>query len=98
MPTNQPSSAPQNEAPRPTDDLSAAAVLHDDALDQPAGGGGLGTGAGLGGDAAGRTGAASPNSPIAADLPHEGGDRQAEAEARLLATAGNPPETGHMSQ
>ena len=94
MPTDQPSSAPQADAPQPTDELTAAAVLHDDTLDQPAGGGGLG-GAGAG---AGRlaTGAASPNSPIDAPVPHDGADPAAEARTQALSNA--PAEPGHGSR
>lgn len=96
MPTNQPSSAPQDDAPVPTDDLTAVSVLHDESLDQPAGGGGLG-----GASAAARTGttgAASPNSPIDAALPHDGGDGQVESEARRQATSNAPSEPGHDSR
>ena len=99
MPDNQPSSAPQMDAPQPSDDLTAAAVLRDDALAGTPGGGGLGAAAGpLGGDAAGQMGAATPNSPIDPQLPHEAGQTRAEAEARLLATDGGTPEPGHTSQ
>lgn len=89
MPTEQPNSAALNDAPQPSDDLTAAAVLHDDALDGQAGGGGMGgadAGAPVGGDAAGRTGAATPNSPIDAQLPHDGGNGLAQAEALERAT------------
>lgn len=99
MPTNQPSSAPQGDAPRPTDDLTAAAVLHDDTLDLQPGGGGLGTAnPPRGGDAAGRTGAATPNSPIDAPVPHDASDAQIEAEARAQSVAGGATEPGHSSQ
>lgn len=97
MPTNQPSSAPQDDAPRPTDDLTAAAVLHDEALDQPAGGGGLG-GASAATAEVGTAGAATRNSPIDAPTPHDGGDAKAEAEARLLSTSSDPREPGHTSR
>lgn len=93
MPSNQPSSAPIDDAPKPTDDLTAAAVLRDDALDRPAGGGGLGTP--IARDA---SGAASPNSPVDAPVPHEGGDALAGAEARRLSTSSAPAEPGHGSQ
>ena len=69
MPTNQPSSAPQADAPQPTDDLTAAAVLHDDATDRPAGGGALGIGAGV----MGQVGAETPNAPISSDLARDSG-------------------------
>ena len=99
MPTNQPSSAPQADAPQPTDDLTAAAVLHDDALDRQPGGGGLGApNAPIGGDAAGRTGATTPNSPIDAPAPHDVGNAQIEAEARAGSVGGDAPEPGHTSQ
>ena len=59
MPADQPSNAPQKDAPQPHDDLTAAAVLSDDSLDQPAGGGGMGRRNGpVGADAAGQTGGA----------------------------------------
>ena len=96
MPTNQPSSAPQDAAPQPADDLTAAAVLHDDALDQPAGGGGLG-----GASAAaslGQAGAATPNSPSEAPTPHDGGDAKVESEARLTSASSAPVEPGHASR
>ena len=101
MPTNEPSSAPQNEQPQPTDDLSAAAVLHDESLDQPAGGGGLrgaDASADLGGDAAGKVGAATPNSPISTLTPHDGGEVKAAAEARARSVASAPAEPGHTSR
>lgn len=100
MPTEQPSSAPQNDRPQPTDDLNAPAVLHDDAMDQPAGGGGLGgadASANVGGDTAGKTGAATPNSPIDARLPHGAGDEDA-AETRSQAVTSDPIEPGHGSR
>ena len=96
MPTNQPSSAPQNTAPEPTDDLTAAAVLHDEQLDEPAGGGGLGGASAAAG--IGRAGAATPNSPIDVPTPHDGGHGKAESEARLLSTSGSPVEAAHMSR
>lgn len=86
MATDQPSSTPQADAPRPTEELTAAQVLRDDSAGQPD------AGAGLGG------GAAAPNSPIDADLPHDGGSAQAEQEARLLSTSGGPAEPGHTTQ
>lgn len=98
MPTGQPSSAPTGHAPAFRDDLTAAAVLHDDALDRPAGGGGLGTAAPM----TGAAGAAMPNSPIDApvpqSVPHDGGDAKAAAEARAQAVTNAPPEPGHMSR
>lgn len=96
MPTNQPSSAPQADAPRQTDDLNAPAVLHDEQLDMPAGGGGLG-GAAAATDL-GDTGAATRNSPIDAPTPHGGGDGKAEAEARRLSVDAAPAEPGHASR
>jgi len=42
MPSDDPSNAQPGDAPRPTEDLSAAAVLSDDAMDARPGGGGLG--------------------------------------------------------
>lgn len=96
MPTDQPSSAPQADAPQPTDDLTAAAVLHDEALDRPPGGGGLG-GASAAAEV-GQAGAASPNSPIDAPTPHSNGDARAAAEARRLATGEGSAEPGHASR
>lgn len=92
MPTEQPSSAPQADAPQPTDDLTAAAVLRDPSFDRPVGGGGLGAAA-----APIVAGAAAANSPVDAALPHDGGTALAEAEARQLAAAAAPPEPGHTS-
>lgn len=91
MPTGQPSNADTGDTPqarqgdaREAD--TAGAVLSDDALDDAPGGGGL-MGAGAGGPEAGtargQAGAATPNSPIDAALPHDGGDAIAEAEARV---------------
>lgn len=99
MPTNQPSSAAQGDMPHMTDDLTAAAVLHDDLLDRQPGGGGLGTSGGpVGGDAAGRSGAATPNSPIDAPVPHDTGSAQVEAEARAEVVEGAAQEPGHLSR
>ena len=96
MPTDQPSSAPQKDAPHPIDDLNAPALLHDDALDQPAGGGGLGgAGAGAGPQV---SGAASPNSPIDAELPHDAGSVDAAAEARTQALGDTPADPGNSSR
>ena len=96
MSTDQPSSAPQADAPKLRDDATAAAVLHDDALDQPAGGGGLGGPSAA--SAPGPAGAATPNSPIDARVPHGGGDAKAEGEARVQAAAAPPAEPGHGSR
>lgn len=95
MPTDQPSSAPQADAPAPTEELTAAAVLHDERPDMPAGGGGLG---GASASASvGQSGAATRNSPIDAPTPHGGGDAKAESEARRQAVDNTPPEPGHDS-
>ena len=93
MPTNQPSSAPQADAPQPTDDLSAAAVLHDEAMDRPTGGGALGAGAGV----TGQVGAETPNAPISSGLARDS-DAKAEAEARTRAVGSGPAEPGHSSR
>lgn len=77
MPTEQPSSAPDDIAPRDQD--TAAGVLRDAALDTGPGGGGLGPrSATTGGDPHGT----APNAPIDTGLPAE----NAEVEARLQAT------------
>lgn len=99
MPTDQPSNAPNGDAPEPRDGESAAAVLSDDRMnDQPGGGGLMGAGAGSpdAGSAEGKAGAATPNSPIDAQLPAgtEGGDGLAEAEARTRSLGDEPNERG----
>lgn len=96
MPTNQPSSAPQADAPQPMEELTAAAVLHDGQLDQPAGGGGLGGASAAAG--AERAGAATPNSPIEAETPHDGGEGKAEDEVKVLSASTAPVEPGHASR
>ena len=98
MPDSQPSSAPTGTTPEPRDDLTAASLLRDDALERPAGGGGLGSGAALAGDGAGQSGAASPNSPIDVAVHHEGSDAQATAEARSQAVVNDAREPGHLSR
>ena len=97
MPSNEPTSA-STDTPQMKDDLTAAAVLRDDSLDRPAGGGGLGSVSGEGGAKPMAAGAAAPNSPVNAALPHDGGEALAEAEARKQAVANDPPEPGHTSQ
>lgn len=95
MPTGQPSNADTGSRPEPKDADTAAAVLSDDRLDDAPGGGGLmgpGSGEPLAGTAEGRAGAATPGSPIDAGLPHDGGDGQAEAEARTRALGDEPSE------
>lgn len=93
MPTEQPSSAPDQDradgGPRPNDRVTPAVALRDDATDQDMGGGGL-LGANAddpdAGTAMGDAGAATPNSPIDAELPLEGGgERLAEKEAQTRA-------------
>lgn len=95
MPTNASTNADPGSAPELKDQDTAAAVLSDDRMDDLPGGGGL-MGAGAGGahvgSAEGRAGAATPNSPIDAELPHDGGDGQAEAEARTRALGDEPAE------
>ena len=98
MPDSQPSSAPTGSTPEPRDDLTAATLLRDDALERPAGIGGLGSGAALADDGAGQTGAASPNSPIDVAVPNEGSDAQVAAEARSQAVVNDPPDPGHSSR
>ena len=93
MPTGQPSNADLGSSPELKEQDTAAAVLSDDRLDDAPGGGGM-MGAGAGGahagSAEGRAGAATPNSPIDAQLPHGSGDGQAEAEARTRALGDEP--------
>jgi hypothetical protein len=94
MPTNQPNNAPADDTPALKDQDNAAAVLSDDRLDDAPGGGGLmGAGAGspLAGTAAGKAGAATPNSPIDAHLPHGGGEEKAEREAQTRSLGDDAP-------
>lgn len=95
MPTGQPSNAPTDAAPSPREETSVASVMNDDRMDDAPGGGGLmGAGAGgpLSGDALGQAGAATPNAPIDAELPHDSGDAGASDEARTLAANAGPAE------
>lgn len=88
MPTSEPSNAPNDIEPKARTGDTAAAVLSDDRLDDAPGGGGLmGASAGgqLAGTALGKAGAATPNSPIDAKAPHDGGEAQAEKEAQARA-------------
>lgn len=82
MPTDQPSAAPDDLQPR--EEATAAAVLHDDALNQPPGGGGLG-GASAGGQGPVPAGTA-PNAPIDVAVPAGATDAgtppSADAQAR----------------
>ena len=82
MPTDQPSAAPDDLAPR--EEATAANVLHDDTLDQRPGGGGLG-GASAGGQPAAPAGTA-PNAPIDVAVPSAASDGgtapSVEAQAR----------------
>ena len=92
MPTNQPTSAPDT-APTPNDQETAAKVIHDDALDTPPGGGGLGgvsAADALGGSARTPLGT-SPNAPIDTSV-SAGTDEQAEAESRVEASQADPAE------
>ena len=82
MPTDQPNNAPDELEPR--DDPTAAAVLHDETLDQPPGGGGLG-GAAAGGGGAAPAGTA-PNAPIDVPVPGDSTD------------AGTPPSVGAQAR
>jgi len=97
MPTDQPNNAPKGDVPQPRDGDNAAAVLSDDRLDDAPGGGGL-MGAGAGGaeagSAQGRAGAATPNSPIDAHLPHDGGEGMADDEARTRSLDDEQDERG----
>ena len=97
MPTEQPTNAPQGEAPQLRDADTPAAVMSDDRLDDAPGGGGLmgaGAGGSQAGSAEGRAGAATPNSPIDAHLPHDGGDDLAQEEARTRSLDDEPNERG----
>ena len=82
MPTDQPSSAPDDLAPR--DETSVGTVLSDDATDQPPGGGGL-RGPAAGGQGAAPAGTA-PNAPIDVAVPagasDDGTAPSADAQAR----------------
>ena len=92
MPTEQPTSAP-DMAPQPNDRETAAKVLHDDSLDTPAGGGGLGGASAadpLGGSARTPSGTA-PNAPIDVGIDGDS-DAAAAAEARVQASQADPVE------
>lgn len=94
MPTQQPSSAP-DDAPRPHDADTPARVLSDPAGDAIPGGGGLGGAAAadpLGGSGRTPTGTA-PNAPIDVPVPHSGSDAAGEAEARVRASVTDVSET-----
>jgi hypothetical protein len=95
MPTEQPSNAPQADAPKPTDDLNAAAVLADDSLDRTPGGGGLGGAKAADPQAgtAGGAGGTAPNSVGDTGLA-AAGDPEAEARAQAAETM---PSTGGRS-
>lgn len=84
MSNNQPSSASAADAPQMKDDLTAAAVLHDDSAGQPAN--------------AVMAGAAAPNSPVDAHLPRDAANGLAASEARQQAVSSNPPEPNHSSR
>ena len=93
MPTEQPSNAPDQV--EPNDDLSAARVLSDDALDTTPGGGGLGGASAadpLGGSARGGGGQA-PDTPFETAT-GSGGDPVREAQRRSIETT---PSTGGRS-
>ncbi|SFP72822.1 hypothetical protein [Sphingomonas rubra] len=93
MPTEQPNNQPTDTAPQPLDGESAAAVLSDGRMDDAPGGGGLmvaGAGGADAGTAMGKAGAATPNSPIDAELPHGGGEELAEKEAQTRALGDEP--------
>ena len=85
MPTNDPSSAPPADAAHPTEEMTAASVLRDDSAGQPD-------------EIRSGPGAASPNSPIDASTPHDGGRAEAENEARVLSASSAPAEPGHDSR
>lgn len=95
MPTDQPSNAPDGAIDQDArDDANAAAVLNDDTLDLPPGGGGLG-GAAAGGQGA-APGGTSPNSPIDVPLPagstDDGTPPSADTQARREAVDAAPDE------
>ena len=93
MPTDQPSNAPDGIPPKPRDDVTAAAVMHDEQLDDAPGGGGLGGAAAadpLSGTAGPKLGA-TRNSPIDSGIDADS-DAKAEAEARQRAVNSGPAE------
>lgn len=102
MPTNQPSSAPDDLPVDARDPATPGAVLNDDRLDKAPGGGGLGgQGAAdpLEGSARTPRGTA-PNAPIDVPTPDTGTDASplAGAEARVRATESDTPEPHPRAQ
>ena len=98
MPTEQPTSAPDAIGDDAREQDTAAAVLHDDALDQTPGGGGLRGPAGAN-PLAGRTsGGATRNSPIDTGVAPPDADGAAAAESRAQAVEDAPAEPHPSSQ
>ncbi len=89
MPTNQPSSAPDALPADARDDATAAAVLHDERMDDTPGGGALGGAAAadrLGGSGRAPEGS-SPNAPVTppdSDVTLPDGTATREAQLRSL--------------
>lgn len=92
MPTDQPSSAPNGIGEDARDLNTPAAVLHDTALDQPAGGGGLLGTAGADPLAGRIAGGETPNSPIDTGVAAPDASAKASAEARVEAVERAPSE------
>lgn len=92
MTTGQPSNAPQNDAPKPHDDLSAASVVNDDRLDAAAGGGGLGGQSAAEGDPqrTGAQGGTMPSTPQDLGITSDDIQGNAAAEARTQADTAEP--------
>jgi hypothetical protein len=92
MPTDQPSSAPETIGEDARDPDTPAAVLRDEALDQPAGGGGLLGSAGGDPLAARIAGGETPNSPIDTGVAPPEDSGKAAAESRVEAVERAPAE------
>ena len=100
IPTDQPTSAPEGIGTDAREADTAAAVMHDDAIDRPAGGGGLrGIAAAdpLADGGPGATGA-TPNSPVDTGVAPPDTDGAAATESRREATQAAPAEPHPRSQ
>lgn len=98
MPTQQPTSAPDAIGSDAAEQDTAAAVLHDDALDQTPGGGGLRGPAGADPLTARTAGGATRNSPIDTGVAAPDADGAAVAESRVQAAEDTPAEPHPSSQ
>lgn len=98
MPTEQPTSAPDEIGTDAAEGDAAAAVLHDDALDQTPGGGGLRGAAGADPLAGLTAGGATPNSPVDTGVAPPDEDEAAAAESRAQAVQDAPAEPHPGSQ